>query len=131
MTTPDYRSMPTFTPSSVSFTGMLDGAFSSVELMADGSAEAVRAAAETVRTLMTDEAKRLAKELNRIGTLMLCDGRARKGWVIHVIWGEAKDGLGYRVVEAAPNAPVEVYADPSRIRIDTVRPGDMLEPANG
>jgi hypothetical protein len=60
-------------------------------------------------------------EVNQRTILMLCDGRARAGWAIVVVWPE--DGGRFELIELPPDCPAAV---PGGVALDVLMPGSML-----
>jgi hypothetical protein len=62
-------------------------------------------------------------EVNRRATLMLCDGRAREGWVILVVWLEPIDPERFVIADIPPWAEPHL---PERHLAHITVPGFML-----
>ena len=92
-------------------------------------ADVLDGAAEQLRARLASLARKIAGDIDRTATLMLCDGRARQGWRLLIVWtGGMSAGTvvelppGWDAMQAARDAAGgdELY------RVDVLCPGDML-----
>lgn len=65
----------------------------------------------------------LADEVNRRSILMVCNGRARAGWAIVVVWDDPEVAEVYRVFELPPGSVT--HAKPGAV-VEVLLPGVML-----
>lgn len=75
--------------------------------------------------LMREAAKRMAAQIEKVATLMLCDGRARDGWAIVVCWASPDPSENLSVTEVAPGEPLAYHPG---AKVEVIHLGDMLHP---
>jgi hypothetical protein len=65
----------------------------------------------------------LAGEVNNATVTMICNGRARAGWAIVIIWPDSENPVRFTVSHHPPGTQID---EPPRGKCEVIYPGGLL-----